>query len=144
MIPYNSCHPLLIETEKGLTMEPGDWISVVAIIVSLAALAVSLFTRKRDIDRDKKLRIQAQVLQVVSSNAGYRTILALDDRDGKTAERIKYLRRTAEQLKIAGAPELGKQLESFLDETRWPDAGEQTKKAREDFQQAVADFLRIT
>lgn len=125
-------------------MEPGDWISIVAIIVSLVALAVSLFTRKRDIDRDKKLRIQAQVLEIVNSNAGYRTILALEDRDGKTAERIKYLRRTAEQLKVAGAPELGKQLESFLDETRWPDAGEQTKKAREDFQQAVVDFLRIT
>lgn len=123
-------------------MEPKDWISIVAVLISLVALAISLRNRKLDIDRQKKLRIQTHVWDIINTSPGYRTILALDDTDGKTADRIKYLKRTAEQLKIAGAPDLAKQLENLLDETPWPNADQKAIKDRDDFQKAIAEFMK--
>jgi hypothetical protein len=125
-----------------VSMEPKDWISIVAVLISLVALVISLRNRKLDIDRQKKLRIQTQVWEIINTPTGYRTILALDDSDGKTAERIKYLKKTAEQLKIAGAPELAKQLENLLDETRWSSADQKIIRDRNDFQKAISEFMK--
>jgi hypothetical protein len=122
-------------------MEIRDWMSIVAAAISLTALVVSLRNRKLDIAREEAYRIRARVWEILSGAAGYRTITALNEPDGKTNDRIKLLRRTAEQLKIAGALALGGQLDSVLD-GQWPNADVRSARAREDFCKAAAEFMK--
>jgi hypothetical protein len=122
-------------------MEIRDWVLIATAVISLNALIVSWRNRKLDIDREKAFQIRARVWDILNGDAGSRSISALDQSDGKTENRIKLLRRTADQLKIAGELTLGGQLESLLGET-WPKADEKSRKAREDFYKAVAVFMQ--
>jgi hypothetical protein len=119
-----------------------DWISIVAVVISLISLGISLRNRQRDIDRERENSIRAKAWEILNNEPGYRTVNALDDPDNQTDTRIKLLERTAEQLRLAGAPKLGDQLTSFLDKNQWPDADAKTKRARDDFRMAAAEFIK--
>ena len=125
-------------------MESSDLISIAAVLISVISLIISWANRKRDIDREKENSIRAKAWEILNADAGFRTVNALEQPDGQTAKRIMFLERTADQLRLAGARELGDQLKRFLDETKskWPNADEKTKKAREDFGRAAAEFIK--
>jgi hypothetical protein len=120
----------------------GDWMAIVAVVISLTSLMMSLINRKQDIAREEAYRIRARVWEILNGEPGSRSISALDQSDGKTGTRIELLRRTAEQLKLAGALDLGSHLESFLSRTTWPNADEKSRKAREEFRRAAAEFMQ--
>jgi len=120
----------------------GDWMTIIAVVISLTSIMMSLINRKQDIAREEAYRIRARVWEILNGEAGSRSMSALDQSDGKTGIRIELLRRTAEQLKLAGALDLGSHLESFLSRTTWPHADEKSRKAREEFRTAAAEFMQ--
>jgi hypothetical protein len=128
---------------QGASMEIKDWMSIAAAFISLTALIVSLRNRKADIAREEAYLIRSRVWEILNGEPGFRTVSALDEADDKTDQRIKLLRRTAAQLKLAGAFSLGCQLDNLLDGA-WPKADEKTQRAREDFCKAATDFMQPT
>jgi hypothetical protein len=59
------------------------------------------------------------VWDILNGEPGFRTISALSEADGKTETRRGLLERTASQLRLAGAPELGEKLSTLL-KSPWP------------------------
>jgi hypothetical protein len=124
-------------------MDITDWMSIAAAVISLTALLVSLKNRKADIAREEAYLIRSRVWEILNGEPGFRTVSALDEPDDKTDQRIKLLRRTAAQLKLAGASRLGCKLENLLDGA-WPRADEKSQSARKDFRKAATDFMQPT
>lgn len=121
-------------------MDGGDIAAAFASAIALAALIVSLLNRRGDIEREEQYRIRTRVWELLNGEPGLRTVQALDESDGKTNTRIKLLRRTAVQLKAAGAESLGRNLETVLDGS-WPDPGEELLSARATFVDCVTKFM---
>ena len=131
----------MLDVELGTWMGLKDLIAVLAVIISLFALVVSLINRRADIDRLNKYRTRDKVWNLLTSSAGLRSIEALAKEDGKTEKRVEMLRRTATQLKTAGAKSLGDELESLLHNT-WP-SGKGTTAAKEEFLDSVNDYMKV-
>ena len=118
-----------------------EMISLLAVIISLAALVRARNNRIEDIARNEAYRIRVRVWEVLNGEAGLRSVNALDDHDGKTRARLALLERTALQLKAAGAPALGDHLENVLNQ-EWPAANEASTSSRSSFHDAVVDFMK--
>jgi hypothetical protein len=105
------------------------------VIAEVAAIGVGYFSGLLKFD---PAQVQREVVlsSILNGPAGVRSVSALDSDDHKTDDRIRYLKRTAEQLKVNGEPELASKLEFVLQKT-WPKADEDSKKARDEFMTAV-------
>lgn len=85
--------------------------------------------------------MKSRVSETLNGESGIRSVDALDEDDGQTSRRLTLLRRTANQLDIAGAPALENLLRETLSQPWGAEATAQSLAAREAFQQAVQDFL---
>ncbi|HMF44464.1 MAG TPA: hypothetical protein VKQ32_27510 [Polyangia bacterium] len=95
-------------------MEVRDVTAIVAATISLAAIIISLRNRAADIARQERYVIRGRVWEILNGEAGLRTVHALAEQDGKNDDRKRFLSRTATQLKVAGASELGHALDSLV------------------------------
>jgi hypothetical protein len=121
-------------------MEIKDWISIGAATISLVALLISLINRQRDLTRAEAYQIRTRVWDILNGEPGFRTISALSESDGKTETRRSLLERTASQLKLAGAPELGEKLSTLL-KSPWPTP---SPDPRDGFLKSASKFMEPT
>jgi hypothetical protein len=121
-------------------MEIKDWISIGAATLSLAALVISLVNRQRDLARAEAYQIRTRVWDILNGEPGFRTISALSESDGKTETRRGLLERTANQLRLAGAAELGEKLSTLL-KSEWPTP---SPDPRDEFLRSARKFMEPT
>lgn len=126
----------------NLVVRAGDWISIIALVFSVAAFRVSLVHRRAEIERQEATSVRARVWEILNGEAGLRSINALDVDDDKTTTRIRLLERTATQLGVAGASELGTALNAVVAEPWGSETSDQSRRVRVDFHNAAAEFMR--
>jgi hypothetical protein len=114
--------------------------AVSSVVISIIALLVSLKNRKVDIAREQENALKSRVWELLSSDAGSRSVDALDKQDGKTANPIELLARTAKQLEQAGAAALAGRLTAVTAKS-WSPPSPDAIGAREEFCKAVSDFM---
>ncbi len=115
---------------------------MVALVFSVAAFGVSLVHRRAEIERQEATSVRARVWEILNGEAGLRSLDALDVADGKTTMRITLLDRTATQLGVAGASELGAALKAAVAEPWGSDANDRSRRCRVDFHNAATEFMR--
>ena len=129
-------------TTYHLLMSAGDWTAPVATAISLLALAFSLRNRRDDIAREEAFRVRERVWTILDREPGLRTVLALTEPDGKTESRIRFLRRTVEQLAVAGAADLAGQLGIVLDQSWGADTSDRSRTIRKEFLESASLFMK--
>jgi hypothetical protein len=122
-------------------MSLGDVVAPIATAISVVALVVSLRNRRSDIAREEAYQVRARVWTILDREPGLRTVLALHEPDGKTDDRVSYLRRTAAQVEIAGAPRLAHELADVLDQPWGIGTIAQSLSTRAAFVSSAARFL---
>jgi hypothetical protein len=123
-------------------MSATDWAAAAAAVISLVALLSSLRNRRADIAREEAYRVRARVWEVLDREPGLRTVLALDESDGQADKRVKLLRRTADQLDVAGAAMLGSNLREVLKHPWGADTTEGSRAARSEFINSAKELMR--
>jgi hypothetical protein len=118
------------------------WIAISAVLVSIASLLTAAYYRRSDIAREEAFRVRSRVWVILDREPGLRTVLALDDRDDKTAWRIKALQRTSRQLDVAGAPDLARLLDDVLSHRWGSQSTEDALLSRDEFIRAAQDRIR--
>jgi hypothetical protein len=120
-----------------------DWVpSVAATVISLVALALSMRNRRNDIAREEAFQLRQRVWTILDREPGLRTVLALDEPDGQTPSRIRYLRRTVEQIEVAGAARLASELSVVLDQTWGTETAKESLSTRREFLDSARRFLK--
>lgn len=114
-------------------MSASDWAAAAAAVISLLALLFSLRNRRADIAREEAYRVRARVWEILDREPGLRTVLALEEDDGQADKRLRLLRRTADQLDVAGAAALGQDLREVLEQAWGADTTERSQLARASF-----------
>jgi hypothetical protein len=120
----------------------GVWVATAAAAISFFALLLSLRNRREDLAREEAYQVRSRVWEILDREPGLRTILALDACDGQTPKRVELLRRTADQLDVAGAPVLARNLREVLDQPWGEPMGEAPETARRDFVESASQFMR--
>jgi hypothetical protein len=123
-----------------------NWIAVAAVAVSVVALMVAFRNRRTDLEREEEYRKRSRAWLILDRDPGLRTVLALDDvhdddGDVKTRYRIKLLERTARQLEVAGAPDLGHSLRLTLTHPWGTQTTREGEEARDEFVAAAQRFI---
>jgi hypothetical protein len=80
----DDARPDLWLREELFVMNASDWAATAAALISLMALLFSLRNRSADIAREEAYRVRARVWEILNTEPGLRTVLALDDDDGNS------------------------------------------------------------
>ena len=116
-------------------------VAALAFLVSLTTLILSIRNRRLDLDRQKINDRRIRVWGILCSDAGSRSVEALDQTDNKTVNRLNFLKRTATQLDQAGAPELATKLRAVIENATWPTPDIAATNARRAFFDGVKGFM---
>jgi hypothetical protein len=123
-------------------MSASDWAATAAALISLIAILISLRNRSADIAREEAYRVRARVWEILNTEPGLRTVLALDEDDGNSEKRVKLLGRTCAQLEFAGAGILGSQLREVLEQGWGPKTTQNSLSIRRDFIDSTSEFMK--
>lgn len=121
-------------------------VSLAAVVISAIALAVSILHRRSDIARGEKLQRSVRVWAILNDTGKptLRTIAQLDDfADDVAQDRIKRLRPTIKELRIAGAESLAAKLEVVLDQPWGSKTTAQSKDKRAEFDDTLTKFMEV-
>jgi hypothetical protein len=122
-------------------MKASDWIAIAAALISLAALTIAIYNGRADRAMHKANARKARVWEILSGQAGTRTIDALEKDDGQTSQRIDFLSRTAGQLDAADASSLANQLRDLLSKPWGAGTTSESREARDALIKAVRAFM---
>lgn len=112
--------------------------------VAVVALGLSLMHRRTDRQRVAGEELRRRVWEILDREPGMRSVNSLHRTDGKTEDRLRYLGPTADQLDVAGAPDLAVLLRSVLKEPWGAQANDDSEAARERFVLGCNEFLAPT
>jgi hypothetical protein len=115
-------------------------VEVAPLVVSVAALCLALASfvfARRDRTRDRVWDLLQQ------GNGGTRSIDALSHDEDQTI-RVVMVKRTANQLELAGAKSLGEALKHVCSQPWGTETTAESTQAREEFRESVVRFMNWT